>query len=147
LVQPEIRGQTWRLDDIPVGYVHRCGDVLVSAEDIAVFESRFGAALTKPNDIPSAPAPEGLVFSVWARLVREETSAWPVLAHLGQDALRWAMPVIAGDRLSLRMTMTAKDATAPDRGILFAQHELLNQRSELVLSLMTRTLLARRPSR
>lgn len=141
-----VRGQTWYLDDIPTGYVHRFGDAEVLEADIELFESRFGPALPIHAGAAATGAPQGLVFALWTRLVWEETRSWPILAHLGQDAVRWYGGVAAGDRLSVRLSMTGKESTAADRGLLFAQHEVTNQRGDLVLSLMTRTILARRPA-
>ncbi len=65
-------------------------------------------------------------------------------ARFGQDALRWIAWAHAGDVLSVRMTIKAKQILNDQRGMLFAQHEVMNQHGTLVLSLMTRTELIRR---
>jgi hypothetical protein len=138
-----IRGQSWSFDDIPQGYVHVFGAAPVTAEDIALFHARFAPVLPAKATPPAAFAAQGHVFALWTRMVAEETKDWPVLDWLGQDALRWSRPVKAGDVLSVRMEFLAKEPVAADRGILIAQHEVLNQSGELVLALMTRTVMAR----
>jgi hypothetical protein len=40
-----VKGQSWYLDDIPLGYTHACGSKTLSAEDIAVFKERFAPHL------------------------------------------------------------------------------------------------------
>ena len=75
----------------------------------------------------------------------EETRDWPVLARLGQDALRWYKTAHAGDTLVIRLTFVSKQPIGEDRGILIAQHDVLNQAGELVMSLMTRTMVGRKP--
>jgi acyl dehydratase len=51
--------------------------------------------------------------------------------------------VHAGDVLSVWLNFLSKQTIAEDRGILIAQHDILNQSGELVMTLMTRTLMRR----
>jgi hypothetical protein len=141
-----IRGQSWSFDDIPQGYVHVFGAAALTAEDIALFHDRFAPFLPPTAEpIPALMrfAAQAHVFALWSRMFAEETKDWPILARLGQDALRWSRPVLAGDVLQVRMEFVAKEPMGPDRGILIAQHEVLNQDGELVMALMTRTIIAR----
>jgi hypothetical protein len=137
-----IRGQSWSFDDIPQGYVHVFGAASVSAEDVALFRERFGphapSAAARGND-----AAQAHVFALWSRMFWEETKDWPILALLGEDALRWSTPAKVGDVLQVRMEFVAKEPLSAERGILIAQHEVLNQDGELVMALMTRTVMAR----
>jgi hypothetical protein len=146
-----LRGQSWHFDDIPLGYVHVFGAAPVTAEDLALFLDRFAPHLPlRPGDGAagdvgqSAPAAQAHVYALWSRMLWEETRDWPVLARLGQDALRWYKSAHAGDVLSVRLTFQSKQPVAEDRGILIAGHEVLNQSGELVMALMTRTVMARR---
>jgi hypothetical protein len=141
-------GQSWHFDDIPVGYVHVFGAAAVTAEDLALFTARFAPHLplnpeskTPPR---SPPAPQAHVYALWSRMLWEETRDWPVLARLGQDALRWYKTAHAGDTLSVRLTFMSKQPIGDDRGILITQHDVTNQTGELVMTLMTRTVVARR---
>lgn len=140
-----MRGQTWYLDDIPIGYVHVFGAAPIEREDIALFEQRFGPALPMRMDENSqGAAPQALIYAIWTRLIWSETCDWPVTARFGQDALRWIGWARAGDVLSVRLSIKAKQIVSEARGMLFAQHEVINQEGGLILSLMTRTELFRR---
>ncbi len=65
----------------------------------------------------------------------------------GVDELRWRAPVRAGDQLRLRLSVTDARASSskPDRGLVFFDEELLNQRDEVVMSLSSTLFMARRP--
>jgi hypothetical protein len=139
-------GQSWRFDDIPIGYVHHFGEAAVAGEDIALFVERFAPHLPLNPEAraPAAqPAAQAHVYALWSRMLWDETKDWPVLSRLGQDALRWYKTAHAGDLLSVRLTFMSKQPIGDDRGILITQHDVLNQSGELVMSLMTRTVMAR----
>lgn len=140
-------GQSWYFDDIPIGYVHNFGAAKLDADDVALFTDRFAPHLplnpqaNTPHATP--PAAQAHVYALWSRMLWQETRGWPVLSRLGQDALRWYKTAHAGDVLSVRLTFMSKQPIGDDRGILITQHDLLNQNGELVMSLMTRTVVAR----
>lgn len=139
-------GQSWSFDDIPVGYVRLFGAAEVTGDDIALFSERFAPYLPLNPEKPAdafAPAAQAHVYALWSRMLWEETKDWPVLARLGQDALRWYKTAQAGDVLSVRLTFMSKQPIGDDRGILITQHDVTNQAGELVMSLMTRTVMAR----
>jgi hypothetical protein len=89
-----LKGQTWASDDIPLRYAHVFGSEHVTGEDIALFQDRFAPHLPLQAD-PAASAALGPaaaqadVYALWSRMLWHETKDWPVLARLGQDALRW----------------------------------------------------------
>lgn len=145
-----VRGQTWYLDDIPIGYTHVFGSAEVTTEDLSLFHARFGPYLPikpeveGPGSSPDAAA-QAHIYALWSRMVWQETKDWPVLARLGQDALRWYKTAHAGDVLGVRLTFVSKDRVGPDRGILIGQHDVVNQTGDLVMALMTRTVIARQP--
>jgi len=141
-----VRGQSWHYDDIPIGYVHSFGAAPVTAEDVALFHERFAPHLPLSAESPQEarkPASQAHVFALWSRMLWEETKEWPVLARLGQDALRWYKTAHAGDVLSVRLEFVSKQPVGADRGILIANHEVINQKGELVMALMTRSVMAR----
>jgi acyl dehydratase len=145
-----VKGQSWYLDDIPLGYTHACGSKALSADDIAIFKARFAPHLPLAQGDAATLGTEGLaaqahVYAVWSALLWDETKDWPVLARLGQDALRWYRAVEAGDVVQLKVTFVGKQPVSDARGILIASHELVNQNGELVMALMTRTVMARTP--
>lgn len=140
-----MRGQSWYFDDIPLGYVHVFGAAPVGAEDIALFHDRFSPHLPLNTESTETgkPAAQAHIYALWSRMLWEETKDWPVIARLGQDALRWYKTAQAGDVLNVRLEFLSKQSVAADRGILITQHEVMNQRGELVMALMTRTVVAR----
>jgi acyl dehydratase len=65
------------------------------------------------------------------------------LGSPGIDELRWLRPVRPGDRLSVRATITEakRSRSKPDRGMVRAFIEVLNQDREVVMSVKVVTLL------
>jgi acyl dehydratase len=145
---PHIPG--WWFEDIIVGRTYEFGAALVTAEDIALFHERFAPHL------PTKPAEKGLegrgprtaeshVYALWRRMLFDETRTWPILQRLGQDALRYYKAVYAGDALSVRLTFLSTEDLGSDRGILLANHDVLDQDGLMVMSVITRTMMAKRP--
>jgi len=69
------------------------------------------------------------------------------LASPGTDEIRWPNPVRPGDTLRLRVTIldSRLSRSKSDRGVVRSKLEALNQKDELVLSLIGISILARRP--
>jgi acyl dehydratase len=69
------------------------------------------------------------------------------LASPGVDELRWPNPVRPGDTLRIRVTVleSAPSRSKPDRGVVRALFETLNQRNELVLRMIALSIIGRRP--
>ncbi len=131
-----------------MGYVHSFGAARIEAEDLRLFHERFAPHLPVRWDAKgeegSPPASQAHIYALWSRMLWDETKDWPVLARLGQDAMRWYKTAQAGDTLSVRLTYLSKQPVGPDRGILISQHDVLNQHGELVMALMNRTVIARK---
>lgn len=135
-------------EDLIVGHAYTFGHAEVRADDIARFTTEFSPYLPlRPADQPrkpTPPAPQALVYALWTRMLHAETAGWPVKARLGQDALRWYATAHAGDVLSVALTFMAKEPTGADHGLLIASHEILTADGDIILSLMTRTLVFKR---
>jgi acyl dehydratase len=71
--------------------------------------------------------------------------AWGLIG-LGADELRWPRPVEPGDVLQVEWEVieTRPSASKPDRGIARLRVTTRNQRSEVVLTLVTTVLVPRR---
>ena len=69
------------------------------------------------------------------------------LASPGVDEIRWPNPVRPGDTLRVRVTIleARPSRSKPDRGVVRGRIEALNQRDELVLSMIATSILGRRP--
>ena len=96
------------------------------------------------SDLPvENGAPDGMVFALWSRLDAEASAAWPQTKRLGVDALRWLRNPPVGELLRGRMTVMGKDPVGEGKGIVIAQHDLLDEAGRLVFSCLTRSIFAR----
>ena len=125
-------------DDIEVGQVVSLG---ATAVDIEAMEA-FGRAFAPGWDIASG-APDAMVYSIWSKLDGEASAKWPQTKRLAVDALRWMRNPPPGELLRGRMTILAKDAVGDAKGMVIAQHDLLDEGGRLVFSCMTRSLFQR----
>ncbi|MDD2179061.1 MaoC family dehydratase N-terminal domain-containing protein [Acidovorax sp. D2M1] len=59
------------------------------------------------------------------------------MASPGVEQLRWLHPVRPGDRLRLRVSILAvqRSRSKPDRGVVTARQEVINQHGQTVMSL------------
>ena len=125
-------------DDIEVGQVVSLGAAAVDAEAMQAFAKAFAPGW----DIASG-APDAMVYSVWSKLDGEASSKWPQTKRLAVDALRWMRNPPPGELLRGRMTVLAKDAVGDAKGMVIAQHDLLDEGGRLVFSCLTRSLFQR----
>jgi acyl dehydratase len=67
----------------------------------------------------------------------------------GMDEVRWLRPVRPGDTLRTIATVTElrPSASKPNRGLLCAAFRILNQHDDVVMTIATKTFIARRPDR
>jgi hypothetical protein len=125
-------------DDIEIGQVVHFGAAAVEEEALAAFIAAFA-----PGWSAERGAPDAMVFALWSRLDEEAAAAWPQTKRVGVDALRWARNPPAGDVLRGRMTVMGKDPVGAGKGIVIAQHDLLDEAGRLVFSCLTRSVYAR----
>jgi len=88
-------------------------------------------------------APDAMIYALWSRLEEHASADWPQTKRLGVDALRWARNPPVGELLRGRMTVMGKDPVGEDKGIIIAQHDLLDEAGRLVFSCLTRSVFAR----
>ena len=124
-------------DDIEIGQVVHGGEVTVEADALAAFIAAFA-----PGWSAERGAPDAMVFAIWSRLDEDQAAASP-RKRVGVDALRWARNPPAGDKLRARTTVMGKDAVGEGKGIVIAQHDLLDGAGRLVFSCLTRSVYAR----
>ena len=139
-------------EDYVPGAVSEHGEIRVSEADIIEFARRFD-----PQDMHVDPEAAtrgrfgGLIASGWhtaAMMMRlladnflpKEAS----LASPGIDELRWLHPVRPGDVLRIRVTVleATRSRSKPDRGLVRTFIEVLNQNSEIVMSLKAMNIIA-----
>ena len=81
-----------------------------------------------------------MIYAIWSRLVAKADLGGK---RLGVDALRWMRNPPAGELLRGRMTIMGKDAVGEGKGVIIAQHDLLDEGGRLVFSCLTRSVHAR----
>ncbi len=126
-------------EDIQVGQVISLGVMAVDARSLHSF-----CDLMAPGWAKADGAPDAFVYAIWSRLDSEAAAGWPQTKRLGVDALRWTRNPPEGELLRGRMTILAKDPVGPDKGIVIAQHDLLDEAGRLVFSCLTRSVFAAR---
>jgi hypothetical protein len=127
-------------DEIATGLVAPLGAAAVSSEDLAKFVAAFAPGWDSEQGLPDA-----LVYVLWAKLDAHASVDWPQTKRVATDALRFARNPPAGELLRGRMTVLGKDPVGDDKGIVLAQHDLLDEAGRLVFSCLTRSVFACAP--
>ena len=138
-------------EDYVPGSVHEFGSIAVEEAEMINFARRFDP---QPFHIDPEAAKQsifgGLIASGWhtaslmMRLfVDHYLSHVASLGSPGVDELRWLRPVFPGDKLSMRVTIleACLSRSKPDRGIVRSYIEVLNQSSEVVMTMKAVNLL------
>ena len=125
-------------DQLTVGQVVSLGVAAVDADGL----QRFRAAFAPRWDVDGG-APDAMVYAIWSRLDAEAAHGWPQTKRLGVDALRWMRNPPVGELLRGRMTVLALDPVGDDKGVVIAQHDLLDEAGRLVFSCLTRSVFSR----
>jgi acyl dehydratase/CBS domain-containing protein len=141
-------------EDYVEGDVHTFGSIAVEADEIIAFAKRFDPQRFHID--PEAAKQTlfgGLIASGWhtaglmMRLcVEHYLTHVASLGSPGLDELRWLKPVRPGDRLSVRVTVlkATPSKSKPDRGVVTSFIEVFNQSEEVVMTLKTVNMIARR---
>jgi hypothetical protein len=127
-----------RFDEIEIGQVASLGAAKIDPDVLAAFVEAFA-----PGWTPDRGAPDAMIYAFWSRLDAVASADWPQTKRLGVDALRWMRNPPAGELIRGRMTIMGKDAVGDGKGIVFAQHDLLDEAGRLVFSCLTRSVYAR----
>jgi hypothetical protein len=125
-------------DDIQIGSVVSLGAAVLDPPAVESFIAAFA-----PGWDPEQGAPDAMIYALWSKLDQQASADWPQTKRLGVDALRWMRNPPAGELLRGRMTIMAKDPVGESKGIVIAQHDLLDESGRLVFSFLTRSLFAR----
>ena len=126
-------------EDLAVGEVVPLGACMVDEAAMEVFVERFA-----PGWDVSYGAPDAMVYALWSRLFADKVSGWAQSKVLAVDGLRFQRNPPSGELMRGRMTVIGKDPVGDEKGIVIAQHDLLDEAGRLVFSCLTRALLARR---
>jgi acyl dehydratase len=128
------------------------GTYEVTEQEIVEFATRYDP---QPFHVdPDAPSPfGGLIASGWhtaaiymGLFVRNVLLDSASMGSPGVEELRWLVPVRPGDVLTgrSRILETWPSDRDPGRGTVVGEHELVNQRGEVVMRLRARGHFARR---
>ena len=126
-------------EDLAVGEVVPLGACAIDAAAMDVFVERFS-----PGWDVAYGAPDAMVYALWSRMFADKASGWAQSKVLAVDGLRYLRNPPAGELMRGRMTVMGKDRVGDEKGIVIAQHDLLDEAGRLIFSCLTRALLARR---
>ena len=127
-------------DDLWIGQVASIGAGAVGEAELLAFCQSYA-----PSWNPEDGLPDALIFALWSKLEQEASKAWPQTKRLAVDALRWARNPPPGELLRGRLTVMGKDAVGETKGVVIAQHDLLDEAGRLVFSCLTRSVFQRLP--
>lgn len=133
------------LEDYVPGAAYEFGPTLVEEAEVVAFARRFDPQPMHVDADWAKTGPfGGLIASGWhtaAMMMRLIVDHYlPTVASLaspGIDHLRWLQPVRPGDALRVRITVldVRRSRSKPDRGIVRSAIEVLNQDSQVVMTL------------
>jgi hypothetical protein len=126
-------------EDLENGQVFQLGAIAVDEAALTLFVERFA-----PGWDIAYGAPDALVYALWSRLATDKAAGWAQTKVLAVDGLRFMRNPPAGELLRGRMTVMGKDPVGDDKGIVIAQHDLLDEGGRLVFSCLTRAVFVRR---
>jgi hypothetical protein len=126
-------------EDIGVGEVLSLGACAVDSQALELFAERFA-----PGWDVAYGAPDAMIYALWSRLAAEKASSWAQTKILAVDGLRYVRNPPAGELLRGRLTVMGKDPVGDEKGVVIAQHDLLDEAGRLVFSCLTRVLMTRR---
>lgn len=141
----------WKLGDRVSHEIHRT----VTETDNLMFTLMTHNPQPLHLDIEAAKASEfgqilvngTFTFSLMVGLSVGDTTLGTLIANLGYDKLVMPKPVFIGDtmRAETEIVDLRESRSRPTAGIVTFQHELFNQRSELVCQCLRSALVSRRP--
>lgn len=126
-------------EDLSVGQVIPLGACAVDGQALDVFATLFA-----PGWDVSYGAPEAFVYTLWSRMSVEKVGSWAGFKYLAVDGLRYVRNPPAGELVRGRVTIMGKDPVGDEKGIVIAQHDLLDEAGRLIFSCLTRSLISRR---
>jgi acyl dehydratase len=142
-------------EDYVPGEVYEFGTITVTEPEIIEFARQFDPQYFHVHPEKAIQSRfGGIIASGWHTVgltmrlyVDHYLSHVASLASPGVDEVRWPNPVRPGDTLRIRVTnVDARPSRSKtDRGIVRAKIEAINQKDELVLSMVGISIIGRRP--
>jgi acyl dehydratase len=130
----------WQVGDVCISdtpYVMEAERMIAFAEDFDPQPFHIDPELAKDTFYGGLIASGWLTGSAMMRKITEFVGE-ASMGAAGLDELRWHQPVHVGDALTLRWTVLEKrpSSSKPDRGIMRVRQEFINQRDEVVMSMI-----------
>ena len=132
-------------EDYTPGHVYEFGTITVSEAEIVGFARQFDPQDVHLDSKKAAVGPfGGITASGWHTIslamrlyVDHYLSHVASLASPGAEDIRWLKPVRPGDALRIRVTIldARLSRSKPDRGIVRARVEAINQKGDVVLAM------------
>ena len=142
-------------EDYTPGRVYEFGSIAVSEAEIVDFASRYDPQYFHVDPERAAASRfGGIVASGWHTIclamrlyVDHYLSHAASLASPGTEDIRWLHPVRPGDVLRIRVSIldARLSRSKPDRGIVRARVEAINQKDDVVLGMTLVSFIGRRP--
>lgn len=136
--------QRW-FDDYAVGEVFEFGMHEITEQEIIGFARQYDPQPFHVDPEAAATSPYGgLIASGWMtaalamRMMCDHfIPAQSAMGSPGVEQVRWLHPVRPGDRLRMRVSILAvqRSQSKPDRGVVTARQEVINQHQQTVMSL------------
>jgi len=124
-------------DEISVGQVVSLGAAAIDADTCRAFCETFAPGWRSDQGLPDA-----LLYAVWSKLDGATAKDWPQTKRVATDALRFVRNPAPGELMRGRMTVLGKDPVGDAKGIVLAQHDLLDEAGRLVFTCLTRSVFA-----
>ncbi|MCX8021812.1 MAG: MaoC family dehydratase [Syntrophorhabdaceae bacterium] len=141
-------------EDYLPGSVYEFGAYTVEEEEIIAFAKKYDPQIFHVDPVAAKETVfGGLIASGWHTaaitmrlLVDHYVSSVAGMGSPGADSIVWYKPVRPGDTLSIRVKIEEARVSnsKPDRGIVTAYVETLNQRKEVVMTRTAVSILKRR---
>ena len=135
------REQRYFEDYIP-GSTFEWGPIAVEEDEVIAFAKKFDPQTMHVDPVGAAQGPfKGIIASGWHTVglvmrlfVDHYLSTVSAIASPGVDEIRWPRPVRPGDELRLRVEITEArvSKSKPDRGLVIAKAQGINQNGEVV---------------
>jgi acyl dehydratase len=137
-------------EDYVPGATATFGPIAMTETEIVEFAERYDPQAIHTDASGAASGPfGGLIASGWHTacavmrvLVQNYLAQRASLASPGLDELRWVKPVRPGDSLRVRVTVleAKRSRSKPDRGMVRTSIEAINQRCEVVMTMVAMNL-------
>lgn len=140
-------------EDMAVGRVEEVGSYEMTAEEIVEFAARYDPQWFHVDpERASAESPyDGVIASGWhtaaatmRMLVDNHFAEAASMGARGLDRLRWVKPVRPGDVLTLRTEVLDREVDGPGRGTVTLETETRRDDGEVVMTMVSLVMYARR---